>query len=179
MKRIIAIALFFTSTTVFAHPGGHSLTCHSSARSGSKQIVDFKLSRMNGPGWVEPGYEITIDGKTYAYQGTSENFSYGDTFHNSPLGVINITATNAEENLPENNSFFRITGIPSTVQAFDSDGNKVVWDIKDDQDECYDTNGRAVFQGVIHGWLDDHGNSIEFDTQVLDCELTYDSGMAC
>lgn len=177
--KFFALAFAFVSTAAFAHPGGHSLTCKSAARSGSTQQVTFNLSRFNGPGWVEPEYSVTIDGKLYEFKGTDPNFTYGDTFHNSPLGVINISANNYEEPNAASQSSFQITAIPSTVQAFDVDGNKVIWNIKDDQDECYDSNGKAIFQGTIKGYVDDAGNYIHVDTQIMDCELTYDSGMAC
>lgn len=177
--KLIALVFAFVSTAAFAHPGGHSLTCKSAARSGSAQQVTFSLARFNGPGWVEPEYSVTIDGKLYEFKGTDPNFTYGETFHNSPLGVINISANNYEEPNATSQSSFQITAIPSTVQAFDVDGNKVIWNIKDDQDECYDTNGKAIFQGTIKGYIDDAGTFIHVDTQILDCELTYDSGMAC
>jgi hypothetical protein len=51
--------------------------------------------------------------------------------------------------------------------------------MKDEKNECYDTNGKATFKGIFHGYLHSNDTPVDLDTQIMDCELTYDSGMAC
>ena len=182
MKKLITIlALSLAPALAFAHPGGNSLVCKSAKRSGSKQVVEFTLARSNGTGWYPPEFSVTVDGKKTEFKNDDETQSLGETIHNSPLGVILVTADNTGvENAPIYGQF-QVTAVPSTVKAYDTDGKLVKWNFNAEKSECYDSNGKATFKGVFKGYIYENGRSEgqNLDVQVMDCELTYDSGMAC
>lgn len=184
ITKLAAFSLVLATSTAFAHPGGHGLICKSAAKSGSKQQLTFTLSRSNGTGWAPASFSVTVNGQKTEINTTDEMKSYGETFHNSPLGVIVISANNMEGTMP-NEVWATITAVPSTVKAFDSEGKPVKWTFKKEQDECSDANGSAKFKGIIHGTLRTNANQpekatdINLETQIMDCELTYNSGMAC
>jgi hypothetical protein len=180
MKQFIAtLALTLASTMALAHPGGHSLVCKSASNSGSKQAVVVDLSRSNGTGWYAPTISVEVDGSKFVLTTPDEMKNYGDTFHDSPLGVITVTADNNEEKNAAITGYFSVVAIPSSVKAFDTDGNPVKWDFKAEKDDCNDSNGKAQFQGIFRGNINSGKKQISIDTQIMDCELTYDSGMAC
>jgi hypothetical protein len=184
ITKITALIFLIATSTAFAHPGGHSLTCKSAVKSGSKQRLEFTLSRSNGTGWYAPSFSVTVNGQKTEIETADETRSYGETFHNSPLGVITVSANNMN-GTDLNEIWAHITAIPSTVKAFDSAGKTVKWSFKKEQDECSDANGSAKFKGIIHGYLRTKANQpekttdINLETQIMDCELTYNSGMAC
>lgn len=180
MKQFIAsITLMLTSTLAVAHPGGHHLECKSAANSGSTQKIEFKLDRSNGTGWFAPDITVTIDGAAHKMTTPDEMKSYGETNHDSPLGVITVSADNSRDKKAAVSGSVSVLAIPATVKAYDTEGNLVQWNIQQEKDECNDSNGKAVFQGIFRGYIIDGKKNINIDTQVLDCELTYDSGMAC
>jgi hypothetical protein len=185
MKKLLAtIALSLISASAFAHPGGHTLTCKSASKSGSKQNVQFLLSRANAVGLVAPFYSVTIDGKKTEFKPEDEMKSFGETYHNSPLGVITVTATNREDEKASALGNFSVVAIPNSVKAFDPRGKLVKWRFNNEKDACYDANGSAQFKGIFHGYLyikgsSDQNQKPDLDTQIMDCELTYNSGMAC
>ena len=77
---------------------------------------------------------------------------------------------------------FEVTAIPATVKSFDADGKPQTWTLEKEKNECFDSNGKATFQGILHGYFNDTrdgAKSQDIETQILDCELTYNSGMAC
>ncbi|MBS1968860.1 MAG: hypothetical protein JSU04_01045 [Bdellovibrionales bacterium] len=181
MKTLLGSLTILFSSFAFAHPGGHTLTCKSAKNSGAKQAIEVSLHRSNGKGWYAPTISVKADGKNYVLDTSDDMDNYGDTFHNSPLGVIHVTANNYNDNTATTFGSFSVVGIPSTVRAFDDQGHAVKYDLKaqKDQDGCYDSNGKARFQGVIEGQLKSNNKDISIETQILDCELVYDSGMAC
>jgi len=180
MKQfIVTLIITLASTIAMAHPGGSSLTCKSASNSGSKQVVEVSLDRSNGLGWYAPTISITIDGKKLTMTTPDAMQSYGETIHDSPLGVITATADNSNEKKAAVSGYISVMAIPATVKAYDSGGNLVKWDFKAEKDECNDSNGKATFQGIIRGYMYDGKTNTSLDTQILDCELTYDSGMAC
>jgi len=117
--------------------------------------------------------------KSASNSGSDEMNQYGETYHDSALGVILVTADNSTEKNTNTEGNFSVMAIPSSVKAVDSDGTPMKWSIQAEKDECNDSNGKAKFQGVFHGFLNSGKKNIDLDTQVLDCELDYDSGMAC
>lgn len=180
MKSLAAfLVLTFTSVVVLAHPGGHHLVCKSAKSSGSKQALEIDLNRSNGVGWYNPEISVKVNGQSMAMTTPDVMNSYGDTFHDSPLGVIIINVDNSQEKNVAVEGYFSVVAIPSTVHALDEDGKPVKWNLKSEKDECSDSNGKATFQGVIHGSVQSGKSSFDMDPQILDCELTYDSGMAC
>ena len=182
MKKLVAIlTLALGSAPAFAHPGGHSLTCKTGKNSGSKQVVEFTLNRSNGTGWFPPSYSITINGKKSVITTEDEMKTFGETFHNSPLGVITVTATNLEEKDPAVRAYFSVLAIPSTVKSYNSEGKIQTWSFQAEKDDCNDASGKATFRGIFKGFMSTKGSdsSAEVDTQILDCELDYNSGMAC
>lgn len=184
ITQLAAIGLLITTSPAFAHSGSHSLICKSAARSGSNQKLVFTLSRANGTGLVAPSFSVTLNGQKTEIETTDEMQSYGQTFHNSPLGVITVSADNMNGTQPHE-IWATVTAIPSTVKAFDSNGKPVKWTFEKEKDSCSDSNGKAKFKGILHGTLRTSANvpekakDIELDTQIMDCELIYDSGMAC
>ncbi|MGZ3694446.1 MAG: hypothetical protein ACXWQO_09695 [Bdellovibrionota bacterium] len=181
MKNVIfALTLALASTTAFASPGSHSLVCKSATNSGSKQKVELNLARVNTYGLAAPTISITVDGKKHVLSTDDEMKMYGETFHNSPLGVITVTGTNENEENAAVRGYFSVVAIPSTVKAYDEKGKRVIWTFKGEQGECYDMAGKAKFKGIVHGYINDGSEpGVELDTQILDCELSYDPGSAC
>jgi hypothetical protein len=179
MKHLLAFFLFNAiSQTAFAHPGGNTLVCHSAKQSGSSQKIELSFSRSNGPGWYEPDLEMNIGGNKFKLTTPDEMSLYGATFHDSPLKVISDSAEVPYDD-NTNNGFVNVVAIPNTVKAFDSGNKPVKWSMKKEKEECYDTNGRATFQGIIQGHVYVDKKEINVEAQILDCELTYDSGMSC
>ncbi len=184
INQLAAITIVLSTSNAFAHPGSHGLSCKSAAQSGSNQQLVFTLSRSNGTGWAAPSFSVTVNGQKTDIETTDEMQTYGETFHNSPLGVIRVSANNMNGTQP-NEIWATVTAIPSTVKAFDSEGKPVKWTFEKEKDDCSDSNGKAKFKGIIHGTLRTNANSAEkatdinLDTQIMDCELTYNSGMAC
>jgi hypothetical protein len=178
---IVTFVMTLVSTAALAHTGSHTLTCKSAAKSGSKQIVQFSLRRSNSEKTYHPEYSITINGKKFEFATEDDDRNYGETFHNSPLGVITVTADNYYDENSANTALFSITAIPGTVKAYDTDGKLVKWNLKQEQEEdyCYDRNGKATFKGLLKGSLNTGDKSVPVDTQIMDCELSYNSGMAC
>jgi hypothetical protein len=181
MKTLLGSIVILFSSFALAHPGGHTLTCKSAKKSDAQQSLEISLTRSNGKGWYAPTVTVKADGKKYTLDTPDEMENYGDTFHNAPLGVIRITFENYNDNTALTFGGFSIVGIPSTVRAFDYQGHAVRYDFKTHkaEDGCYDTRGTARFQGVVEGQLNSKKKDISIETQILDCELKYDSGMAC
>ncbi|MGZ3790122.1 MAG: hypothetical protein ACXVLQ_16420 [Bacteriovorax sp.] len=179
MKNLLAFFIFTAlSNTAFAHPGGHKLVCQSAKHSGSNQKIEISLSRSNGTGWYAPTIEMSVENKKFKLTTPDDMNNYGTTFHNSPLKVITVTAdVPIEKNT--NAGYFSVVAIPGSVKAFDTENKPVKWSLKAEKDECNDTNGRATFQGIIHGYLNVDSSDIYIDPQILDCELSYNSGMEC
>ncbi|MBY0414074.1 MAG: hypothetical protein K2Q18_07905 [Bdellovibrionales bacterium] len=178
MKKLLALISFtFLTSTAYAHPGSNKLVCKSANNSGSNQKVEVLLRRSNTGGWSTPHIEVTIDKKSTIFTTPDENNTYGSTFHNSPLKVITVTAAATyEENTA--GGYFSVIAIPATVQAYDIEGKPVKWSLEAEKDECNDSHGKALFQGIIHGQIF-NGDEQIIDTQILDCELSYNAGMAC
>ena len=167
------------SHTAFAHPGGNKLVCKSANNSGSKQKLEVLLTRSNGLGWYEPTIKVNVDGKELQLTTPNAKKNYGTTFHNSPLKVITVTAEVPYAD-KSNTGSFTVVAMPESVKAFDNDNHPVKWSWKTEQDECSDANGRATFKGIIRGQLsNEDGTSTTIDPQIMDCELSYNSGMAC
>ncbi|WP_413289211.1 hypothetical protein [Bdellovibrio sp. HCB337] len=180
MKHVItSLVLLLISTGALAHSGGHTLVCKSAMNSGSNQVIEFYLHRANYSEDYAPEISVTINGQKHILPTPHESKPYGQTFHNSPLGVITVTANNYYENKVNLWGGFSVVAIPNTVTAFDTDGKAVKWDFEAEKDECNDRNGSAKFKGIFHGDLRNKKSDIPIDTQILDCELTYSSGMAC
>jgi hypothetical protein len=183
MKLLLSIfALALMSQTAFAHPGSHSFVCKSVNNSGLNQKLEVHIKRMNGVGWIHPTIEMTLNDQLHTFTTPSDESNYGETFHNSPLGVITSSVEVPYEEATVN-GHFRIVAMPKTVKAFDYEGNPVEWKLEDEQGEegeCYDSNGSAKFQAIINGYFNfQKSEFIKIETQILDCELTYNSGMSC
>lgn len=179
MKKL-SLILAFVSTTAFAHPGSHTLVCKSP--KNTKLPITVNIHRANGTGWYEPEMTVTVNDKAYNLTATDLSQDYGETFHNSPLGVIRVTANNYVEADPVVLGSLSVVAIPSTVKAFDYEGKPVKWNLEAEKDECNDTNGKALFKGILHGQVKFTGNEsseVSLDGEVLDCELKYNSGMSC
>ncbi len=178
---LILLPIVLSSATAFAHPGSHTLTC-SSANNKAEQKTTFTLNRSNGTGWFSPSIEVTSQGKTFKLQPEDEAQTYGDTVHDSPLGIIYVTAGTLEA---ASRSHFSIKAIPQSVKAFDSAGKPVKWNLQSENDDCNDSNGKAKFKGVFTGFIEankngtEPGTSLKVDAEIMDCELEYNSGMAC
>ena len=179
MKLAAAVvALSLVSAPALAHPGGQTLSCHSLA--GAKRTVELSLSRMNGKGWATPAFTMTIDGTAHDFTSDDEMMTFGETVHDSPRGVIRVTADNRENTAATSFGGFTVTAIRRSVKAYDRDGHRVYATAASaSQDACYDSNGKAVFRAVFRGWLHDATHDVKLDAQVLECTLEYDSGMAC
>lgn len=166
-----------------AHPGSNRLVCKSSVNSGSAQKVELSIKRSNGKGWFAPEIEISLDQKSYLLTTPDEMNNYGTTYHNTPLKVISVTAEVPSDEENVNSGEFRVTAIPDSVKGYDIENRPVVWSLEAEKDECYDTNGSAKFQAILNGYLfiqSDGEDAVKrIDTQILDCELTYNSGMSC
>lgn len=180
MKLLIPLIVFAAlSTNAHAHPGGNKLVCKSAKISGSRQKLEILVARANGKGWINPTIELNVDDHKFQLTTPDEDNNYGTTFHNSPLKVITI---NAEVPEIENTNYghFTIIAIPKTVKAFDTENKPMKdWDLNAEKEGCHDTNGRATFQGYINGYMNVENSIMSIDTQILDCELSYNSGMAC
>lgn len=168
-----------SSTGAFAYSGGNSLSCKSQHTRNA-----FSLVRSNSPGWTAPSFSLTIRGKTYTIATQDDSKSWGETIHNAPMGLIYVTANNLEEKGAENRISITVQAIPRTVKAYDHNGRQIKWSLKDEQSEsgCYDSNGKATFKALIGGsyLLEDEGGSLKSVEPILmDCVLTYNSGMAC
>jgi hypothetical protein len=177
--QILAVALGFVSISAFAHPGGHTLICQSAPNSGSSQQIRLELTRSNSAGWYAPKATLDVNQQKFTLDTPDETKNYGETYHNSPLGVITVTIDNFSEDVGHNFGRFSVVAIPQSVQAFDTEGKPVNWSLKDEKDDCFDSSGSATFQGIFHGILRSNEKGIDLDTQILDCTLKYDSGMAC
>lgn len=179
MKLLIPLFIFAAvSNIAHAHPGGHRLTCKSAKNSGSEQKVEFSLARSNGVGWHAPKIEVSVDNKKLELSTPDDMSNYGTTFHNSPLQVITVTAEVEYDGI-SNTGGLSLVAIPKSVKAFDDQNSPVQWTFEAEKDECNDTNGKATFQGILNGYLYEGKEHIKVDTQILDCELAYSSGMTC
>ena len=171
MKLLIPLIVLATMTNAHAHPGGSLLTCKS-------QKMEISLKRSNGTGWFAPIIEVTKNNRSYVLHTPEETGNYGVTFHNTPLKVITVTVdVPSIDNI--NSGDFSIIAMPSTVQSFDYDGKPTKWNLEDEKDECYDSAGSAKFKGIIRGYLNLDKGVESIETEIMDCELTYNSGMAC
>jgi len=179
MKALLVTMTFMFTQFALAHSGSNTLTCKSAKNSGSKQMIQLSLSRGNTAGLAAPTISMKVDGQAYTLDTPEDTLSYGETFHNSPLGVVRVTAENYNDNAAAIRGGFSVVAIPSTVRAFDNQGHPVKWSLKSEKDECNDSNGKATFQGVFHGDLNANKKDVSVEPQILDCELVYDSGMAC
>lgn len=182
MKTLITaftMILFYTHAA-HAHLGGHTLVCKSPKVADKSRVV-FTLSRGNAEGYVAPKYSYTKGNKKYEFTTENDMLSFGETIHNSPLGVIRATAYNTSDEQASIKSSFTITAIPATVRAFDENGKPIKWSLElEKNSECYDSNGRANFKAVFSGWIEEGAEKFEpVEPQILDCELSYNSGMAC
>lgn len=187
-QLLISVSLFCGSlicgsSMALATPGWSRLTCYSSVNSGSKQKLVLSVQRYNAAGLTSPEIKVSVDGKIYKLDTPDDMNLYGETVHNSPLGVIRITADNWRT---EHGTlgFFSVTGIPSTVKAYTTDGKPVQWSLDAEKQECYDENGKATLKGIFRGMLElvpkeRRPEMIPLDVQVMDCELEYNSGSAC
>lgn len=165
------VTTLLLAPAAFAHPGTNTLTC--TAKNG---VTAFRLHRFNSTGWMAPLMDVTYQGKTYNFRPEDEENTFGETIHDSPMGIIYVTAGVRDPQY----SNFTVKAIPQTVQAFDMDGNPVKWDLQKANDECSDSNGKAKFQGVFKGYMQlDSKTTLDMDAQIMDCELEYNSGMAC
>jgi hypothetical protein len=180
MKTLIPLIIFTAlSTNVHAHLGSQRLFCKSAKNSGSKQKLEIFLKRGNAAGMYAPTIKVHVDNKQFVLTTPEDNSNYGTTFHNSPLKVITVNAEvpyTGEGNTGE----FTIVAIPESVQAFDFQHEPAAeWSIEDQKEGCFDVGGSAKFQGYIEGSLFNDKNHVEVETQILDCELSYDPGMSC
>lgn len=173
------VAMMVLSTQAFAYPGSHTLVCSSTEGAKDKKQLSLSMLRANDKGWVPPTVSMNIDGKEYQFTTPDELSNYGQTFHNSPLKVITVNFDNSEENGII--GYFSLTAIPETVTAFDFNKNPVRWNLEEQKELgwCYDSDGSAKFKAIFRGWINAGEGSQEFDSQILDCELTYNSGMGC
>lgn len=175
-KKLFWVIALVSLVTVqsFAHPGSHSLSCKSVPAKGSKSI-EFSLGRSNGIGWGPPSWTVVIDKKKYEFEPKDEMKSYGDTVRDVPLGVIYITADNTGDG-EVNQGSFSLMGIPSSVKM---NGLPPKWNFKNEKDTCYDTNGKATFNGIFRGFLKQGEKDLELGPTLMSCKLEYNSGMAC
>lgn len=180
MKQlIVTLVLSLASTIAMAHPGGHTLTCKSAKNSGSKQVIELSLARSNGTGWWAPKIQVTIDGKEYLLDTPDEMNNYGETFQDAPLGVVTVSADTSANKDAKTYGAFSVVAIPKTVKAFDEEGRPVTWKFEDEKDSCSYSNGKATFQGILRGYIGKDQQDTDIDAQIMDCELDYNSGMAC
>lgn len=182
MKQLIALTLIaFAPLTAFAHSGSNSLSCKSAA--GAKQKIEISLGRSNTDETFGAHYTISLNGQKHEFKDEEELSNLGETIHNSPLGVIMVTANNNRQQNAEKFGSFTVTAIPSTVKAYNAQGKLQRWSMELEKDDCNDANGRARFKGVFKGYLNEKVNGeyspIILEPQVMDCELKYNSGMAC
>lgn len=175
-KKLIWVITLIILVTVqsFAHPGGHSVSCKSIPAKGSKSI-EFSLARANGLGWGPPSWTVVVDKKKYEFEPKDEMKGYGDTIRDVPLGVIYITADNNGDG-EKNQGSFSLMGIPSSVKM---NGLPPKWSFKNEKDECYDSNGKATFNGIFRGFLKQGEKDLDLGTVMMSCKLEYNSGMAC
>lgn len=175
---LIFLITFALSTPVLAHLGTSSLVCKSSINSGTKQSLDIFVKRANGIGWGSPIIEVTLNGKKIVLNTPDDLNNYGETFHNSPLGVIRVTVI-VPESEEVHSGVFSVVALPQTVEAFDQDGKLLEWSLEAENNECYDVHGKASFQGVFRGHLQSGDLKTQIDAQVMDCTLTYNPGKSC
>lgn len=179
MKHLIIITIFsILSKPVFAHPGSSTLVCKSVDKLGSKTMLEVLVKRANGIGWGSPTVEIKVNGKLTTLSTPDDMNNYGETFHNSPLKVIRVTAI-VEQSEGSNYGAFSILAIPQSVKAFDKTGMPVKWSLKAENDECYDVHGKATFKGIIRGFIQNSDSQTQIDAQVMECSLIYNPGMSC
>lgn len=180
MKLLIPLIIFAAvSNIAHAHSGGNKLVCKSAKNSGSNQKIEILLSRGNTKGFAAPTIELTVDNHKFELTTPDDNNNYGTTFHNSPLKIITITAEVPYEK-NANTGDFTVVAIPETVKAFDDQNQPVKkWTLEAEKEGCNDSNGKALFQGYINGYMRADQSDVPLDTQILDCELSYNSGMAC
>src|SRR5262245_60790222 len=126
-KMFTTLTLSLLSTAAFAHPGGHTLTCKSAKNSGSAQAVQFTLQRSNGTGWYAATYSVSVNGKQFSFEGEDESKNLGETIHDSPLGVIIVTADNWSQEKATRKGSFSVVAIPRTVKALDASGKPARW----------------------------------------------------
>lgn len=180
MKTLLTLIVLSTlSTASFAHDGSHTLICKTINNSHADQSLEIYLKRPNSAqGYAAPEISVTINKKRFILKTPSDLKSYGKTFHNSPLKVITV---NVDVPYAQNiiSAEFDVTAVPSSVKAYDYENKPIQWSIESEKDECHDSTGRATYQGILHGYLNNKGDMIKLETQILDCELTYNSGMAC
>lgn len=179
MKHIIIFSfLTIISHSVFAHPGSSTLICKSAQALLPKQNVEVFIKRANGTGWGSPIIEVSVSGVKTVLSTPDDMSNYGETFHNSPLKVIRVTAI-VPDGEESNSGIFSVVAMPQSVEAFDREGNPVNWSLKAEDDECYDVSGKSIFKGIIKGQFKKEANETQIDSQILDCTLSYNSGMSC
>ena len=179
MNRVLIFFLATVlSTPVFAHPGTSTLICKSAHSAGLKQSIEVLIKRANGVGWGTPTIKLKINGKLTTLTTPDDLSNYGETFHNSPLKVIRVTAI-VEQSEGSNYGAFSILAIPQSVKAFDKTGMPVKWSLKAENDECYDVHGKATFKGIIRGFIQNSDSQTQIDAQVMECSLIYNPGMSC
>jgi len=184
MKRLLTLSIFtLLSSAAFAHPGSSTLVCKSAKNSEATQKLELLLKRMNAVGWAPPTIELKINNQKYVFSTPSDESNYGNTFHNSPLHVITATADVPFIESPKDvdvSGQLSVVARPETVKAYDFENKPVIWSLEAEKEECYDTNGSATFQAIIKGYLiPNQSELIDVETQILDCEILYNSGMAC
>lgn len=179
MKLIIFFFLLSVfSTPAFSHPGSSTLTCKSEVNSSSKQSLEIFVKRANGLGWGSPTIEVTIDKKLIKLATPDDMNNYGETFHNSPLKVIRVSAI-VEDSEKSSSGAFSVVAIPHSVKAFNELGEPIEWSLNAENDDCYDVHGKAVFKGILRGYIQNSDLRTDIEAQVLDCTLVYSSGMSC
>lgn len=179
MKNFLGVLSLISLVAVqtLAHPGRHSLSCQSVKTANSKSI-SFSLERSNGTGWFAPGWTVVVDKKKYEFNPTDENKDYGETIRDVPLGVVYISADNINDG-ETNQGSFSLMAIPNTLKM---NGLIPKWNLRNEKDPCYDSNGKATFNGIFRGTLvQGEGKQLELDLGpvLMSCRLEYDSGMAC
>ncbi len=176
MKKLLWVVALISLAAfqVFAHPGRHTLSCKTAKTAKSKSI-EFSLTRSNGIGWFAPSWTVIIDKKKYEFAPKDEMKEYGESIRDVPLGVIYITADNVEDG-EANQGRFSLMAIPGSVKM---NGLPPKWSLKNEKDPCYDTNGKATFNGIFRGTLLQGEKSLDLEPVLMACKLEYDSGMAC
>ena len=170
-------AISFLSSTAQAHPGSHTLICKGNKTQTAAQDVTFSMKRVNAIGWGAPAFSLQVAGKEIKLDSPDENKFYGDYINDAPIGLIYITAANSA--YEKNNYHVSIKAIPNTVKAVDTNGKAIKWNIKDERDTCYNSNGKATFQGIFSSDVTTNGQSSSVQPMLVQCTLDYSSGMAC
>lgn len=168
------------SASAFAVPGQASLVCQSAA--GAKQNLKVEIARADSEGDWAPQIRLTVDGKAYTPKSLDIRRSYGETIHDATLGVIVVTA-NTYRGAKGDQISAQVMAVPGTVKTFDQDGKPAApWKLEnDDGGSCIDGYGKASFKGVFTGGVTPQSASegVQIQNQILDCELSYDTGSAC